>query len=377
VTPRPHFAFFSTVHPHPWAPSKGTFNQVLLDGMAEHATVTAIIPVPWTERLGRPTHPANSYDVRFPTFRFVPRLAPLALATQLEWSVKGTLQQMVRPDAILSYWSDPDGTVAVRWAKEINRPAAILAGGSDVMLLASSGRRRVRILRTLAAADHVFTIGRRIREVLLEAGIPPERTSVFARGVDRRHFVPGDRSTARGALNLPQDRPILLWVGRMVDVKGLDVLLNALSDPAVQQVNPLLLLAGDGPERASLVALARHLGVDRSVRFLGRTAHAVLPTLYRAADLTVLSSRSEGVPNVLLESLACGTPFVGSDVGSIRDLTERPEAVLAPPDRPDLLARLIATRLPVGWVRSEWVDVPDSREASEWMASELARLAGR
>jgi len=374
VTARLRVAFLSTVHPHPWAPTKGTFNRVLLEGLARHVDLHAIVPVPWTERRASRVAVTTSYPLHTPTWWYLPRVAPLALAGAMHRSLHTTLRDIPPPDVVLSYWADPDGTVAVRWAEALGRPAAVLVGGSDAMLLAAAGPRRTRILDTLHRADRVFTIGRRIREVLITAGITPERLEVFARGVDRSRFHPGDRSMARVKLHLPTDRPILLWVGRMVPVKGLDVLLVAMADPSLAAHRPLLVLVGDGPERARLMELASTLKLSEQVRWVGRVGHDDLPDWYRAADLQVLASHSEGVPNVLLEGLACGTPFVATDVGSVADLAPVPDTMLVPPDdAPALSARIawtLSQRAPVGLT-----PVPDADEVAAALATGLVELA--
>jgi glycosyltransferase involved in cell wall biosynthesis len=220
----------------------------------------------------------------------------------------------------------------------------------------------------------VFTIGRRIREVLIAAGLPAERLEVFERGVDRSRFLPGDQAEARTRLQLPPGRPILLWVGRMVPVKGLDVLMAAMADPSLATIRPLLVLVGDGPERARLMARAASLGLADQVRWVGRVAHADLPDWYRAADLQVLASHSEGVPNVLLEGLACGTSFVATDVGSVSDLAPDPDGMLVPPGDSSALAAGIARSLtqpaPLG-LRP----VPDADETAATLGRRLADLA--
>src|SRR5690606_34908907 len=97
---------------------------------------------------------------------------------------------------------------------------------------------------------------------------------------------------ARNALKLPPGRPLLLWVGRMVPVKGLDVLLRAMASPEVLQSDVLLALVGDGPLRRRLERLASRLGIADRVIFAGAVDHAALPEWYAAADRLVLPSRS-------------------------------------------------------------------------------------
>lgn len=137
-------------------------------------------------------------------------------------------------------------------------------------------------------------------------------------GVDTRRYHPiGDIAS----------RDYLLFVGRLVPYKGLDVLIRALAR------NPLplpLYIAGDGPLRKKLEALAHHLDAD--VQFLGRVPDDRLPSLYQHAALTVLPSvnRQEAFGITLVESMACGTPVVASDLPGVRDVAAR-GGLLAPP----------------------------------------------
>ena len=103
-----------------------------------------------------------------------------------------------------------------------------------------------------------------------------------------------------------------------------------------------LYLVGDGPLRRDLVAQAESHGLSKHVTFVGPKLHNELPDWYRAADLTVLPSRSEGLPNVLRESLACGTPFVASNVGGISEIGDPSCCLLVRPEDPTSLADAIA-----------------------------------
>ncbi len=133
-----------------------------------------------------------------------------------------------------------------------------------------------------------------------------------------------------------------MWVGRLVPVKGLDTLLRA---QAMRERGLTPLCAGRRwSERASALEalLARQrIGLGSNIRWLGAVPHDALPDWFRAADVTVLPSLSEGVPNVLLESIACGTPFVASRVGSIPEIADDACDRLVPPGQPEALAAAI------------------------------------
>ena len=106
-----------------------------------------------------------------------------------------------------------------------------------------------------------------------------------------------------------------------------------------------LFLIGDGPLRQQLEQLAARLGIADSVVFVGSRSQECLPDWYRAADLTVLSSWSEGMPNVLRESLACGTPFVSTKVGGIQEIEGVPAECLVPPGESAAMAAAICAAL--------------------------------
>lgn len=337
----------------------------MVEGLQEFRPVRVVAPVPWTEHRPHRAGLHLPYPAAFPTFWFVPRVAPMALARSLLWSTQSTRDRIVHDfggGPVLAYWTDPDGTVAVEWADEIGQPSVVIVGGSDLLLLARSPRRKARMARTLGRANHVLAIGSQLAERVTDLGIPAERVSVLRRGVDRKRFAPGDRHTARAALGLPTDRPILLWVGRMVPVKGLEVLLEALGHPTLRSMRPLLVLVGDGPLRADIARRGARLLARDDLRMIGTVSHDMLPVWYRSADLTVLTSHSEGVPNVLLESLASGTGFVATDVGSVREITSNPERDLVPPGHAATLALRISERLNAPSEVTE--QVPDTAEST-------------
>ncbi|HET9065637.1 MAG TPA: glycosyltransferase [Gemmatimonadales bacterium] len=370
MTDPTRIGFLSTVHPHPWAPTKGVFNQGLLTSLSgAGARVAAVVPVPWTERRGPAARLEPGYEAYYPLWLYLPRIAPLRLADQMQLCTRVTRKRLWRPDVVLSYWTDPDGTVASRWAATIGVPFVQMVGGSDALVLGTHPARRERMIRTLRVADRILTIGPGLRDTLEDWGLDTGKISVFQRGVDRTIFFPAPQAEARERLGLPSDRPILAWAGRLVDVKGIDVLLSALQDPALLRLRPLVVLLGEGPRRSSLEATAQTSLPSDTVRFVGRVPHGALPDWYRAADLMVLPSHSEGVPNVLLEAMACGTGFVASAVGGIPELAGESTSELVPPGDSIALAETLVRRLTAGTIAVR--PVPDRRETASGLLEVL------
>jgi D-inositol-3-phosphate glycosyltransferase len=156
-------------------------------------------------------------------------------------------------------------------------------------------------------------------------GNPQGRIEIVAPGVEHAFFAPGDRGGARRALDLPAG-PLLLFVGRLQPLKGLDVAVRALAE--LRRPDALLLVVGGasglegGSEVARIMSLIDQLGVRDQVRFVEPQPHHILSTYYRAADVVVVPSRSESFGLVALEAAACGTPVVASAVGGLLTLVD-------------------------------------------------------
>ncbi len=181
--------------------------------------------------------------------------------------------------------------------------------------------------------------------VVANYGVERDRVIVIPPGVDLDHFTPG-RAAARRRLSLPDDGQIVFTVRRLVARMGLDVLLDAWASMD-HRPGRTLLIAGEGPERAALEARIDDLGVSGSVRLVGRISEQDLADHYRAADLSVVPTVAlEGFGLVALESLACGTPPVVTDVGGLPDVVRRlDETLIVAPRDPAALAARLATAL--------------------------------
>lgn len=342
--------FVSLTYPTPWQPTAGSFNRAMVEALARDHQVIVVAPVPWTQRLRKPQQPvsaasAGGIEVHHPTYFYPPGMLRTHYGRFLWASCRKTLLRVAAsfsPDAYLGYWTHPDGDAALRIARRTGRPCTVIAGGSDVLVLGRQYARRREMRRVLQSADAVLTVGDSLRKSVVDLGVPSERVFSFRRGVDATLFNPGESGAARARLGLAADVKAVLWVGRMVPVKGLDVLLDAWSQLADGAAR--LWLVGAGPLEPSLRRRADRLCLGARVTFAGARPQSSLQDWYRAADLTVLPSLSEGMPNVLLESLACGRPFVASDVGGVRELAAAGGALVRPNDA-SALAEAIAKEL--------------------------------
>lgn len=181
---------------------------------------------------------------------------------------------------------------------------------------------RVRLAAARQQADAFVCISRAIHDELRGIGVPESRLWDIANGVDMQRFQPAtaeQRAALRQQLGLPGG-PLVLFTGRLVHEKGIDVLLRAW--PAVLRHVPdaHVALVGAGEQRPQLEALARAQGIASQVVFAGGSDD-VAPFL-RAADAFVLPSYAEGLPVALLEAMACGLPCVGTAIDGTRNVIE-------------------------------------------------------
>jgi len=178
------------------------------------------------------------------------------------------------------------------------------------------------LARLAASSDAFVATTEEIAAALQGEGVPREKIVRLPNFVDTSRFHPLPPAE-REALRAEQGwtgRSVALCAGRLAERKNVDLLLRAFATAKdeLSEQRPLLAIAGDGPERERLLALRDELGLADDVAFLGFERR--IERLYQAADLLVIASRVEGLPNALLEGMACGLPVLATRLGGARDV---------------------------------------------------------
>lgn len=177
-------------------------------------------------------------------------------------------------------------------------------------------------------------------------GDPPGKVEIVAPGVEHAFFTPGDRRGARHALGMT-DGPVLLFVGRIQPLKGVDVAVRSLAALGRRDANLYVVGGASGAQGDSEVtrvrSLVEELGLGEQVHFVAPQPHHILSTYYRAADAVWVPSRSESFGLVALEAAACGIPVVANAVGGLLSLVDHGETGYLVTDRdPEQFARYTA-----------------------------------
>jgi glycosyltransferase involved in cell wall biosynthesis len=308
--------------------------------------------------------------VEHPRYFLPPKVGMHIAPDMLVLAAKPCIARMIDEgydfNLIDAHYFYPDGVAATRLGKYFNKPVVITARGSDITLLPHYPTPRKKILKAACEAKGVITVCNALKEELMRLGVAAKKIVSLRNGVDLTLFQPIERESARQALGLSQFT--LLTVGHLVPVKGHELIIRAL----VMLTDMRLLIAGDGVLRQTLENLAIELKVADRVQFLGAVRQDQLKTYYGAADIMVLASEREGWANVLLESMACGTPVVASKVWGTPEVVAAPEAGLLMSDRtPEALVSAI--RL----LQSQYPDRAATRRYAEnfsWDATTAGQL---
>lgn len=286
-----------------------------------------LAPVPWFPLKGKqwgrygvlaavPAHEQRyGVEVLHSRYPVIPKIG-MSVAPHL---MAGVMTPVVRRllaesdfDLIDAHYLYPDGVAAATVGARIGKPVVMTARGSDVNLIADYREPRRLILRAARDARALVTVSRALKDRLVAIGVPDERITVLRNGVDLSLFRPLDDRRSLVADN----QLSLLSIGHLIEGKGHHYAIAALA----LLKNAHLTIVGAGPWRERLKRLAAESGVAQRVVFAGRVPYEELPRLYNAADILVLATRSEGMPNVVLEALACGTPVVVTPVGGAPEL---------------------------------------------------------
>lgn len=329
-----------------------------LAALARIADIRAFVPnarYPWwrkprSYRYAAPPEGGAQIDgvaaqfVTYPTLPLVGRaLNGYAVARALEAPIAE-----FAPDLVLAYWLYPDAFGAAIVANRLGLPFVAGARGSDVR-----ARDRLTLAltrRALARADRVLTVSDDLRRLTVERlGVPAERVTTAPNGCDTSLFKLGSRGAARNALGLPLEGRCVLFVGRIVEAKGVRELCAAWLPLARRDPTLHLALVGDGPLREEARRGAAAAGVDARVHLPGVQDAATVSRWMRASDVVCLPSHTEGYPNVLVEALACGRPVVATPVGGILEIVTHENGILAPVGDIDALGAALDAALAKRW----------------------------
>ena len=379
------FLVLTAAYPSPAEPGRAVaienLNRALIEGSGADVSLTVVAPrVHRSDPLSEVRAGIEVRRFSYPSGGKRLKEGPAPMLFTLGCYVLSGLWDVLRMarrgdyDAVLCHWVLPCGPIAWLSSFILEKPVFLFAHGSDLNRYAvrSPALRQIAGL-SLAKAEGVFVVSEELRDVVESyyPGVAP-RTEVVPMGIGGQ-FQPGDRQVAREGLDLGEGMAVL-FAGDLSEEKGIRDLLEARKQVLEQGVDFRIFFAGSGP-------LEDEISGVEGCRLLGSLSQEDLASWYRAADLLVLPSHSEGTPLVVMEALSCGTPVLATRVGGVPGLIEPGlTGELVDPEQPGELAGklvdLLASPAVLDGMRKAILEKNFDFSASRCAERVNARLAG-
>jgi teichuronic acid biosynthesis glycosyltransferase TuaC len=257
-----------------------------------------------------------------------------------------------RPDLVIGYNVYPEGFGAFAAARDLRIPVVIGALGSDVLRVPDYFVGRLTA-QTIRKASFVVTVSDELRERAIRCGIPPAKCRTIHNGCDFNIFRPASRTAARLELSIDPGAEVVVFIGRLVPLKGLRELLEAAAILSASRPRLCVVCIGEGPMDRELLRRASQPDLKGHVQFVGCANPHEIARWLAVSNVFCLPSHSEGCPNVVIEAISCGRPVVASNVGGIPELLNSRSGILVPPGCARQLAHSLSRALDHPWDEEE------------------------
>lgn len=367
---------FTSLFPNSLAPNFGIFVQQRISHLAGRGNqVQVVAPVPYVPKVLRGTpagHVASlpqvetigGLTVHHPRYALLPKISMPLHGLLMYLGCRSTVRRLhveYQFDCIDAHYVFPDGVAAVLIGRWLGIPVTLTARGSDIHTFPSFATIRPQIRWALRNAAGVTAVSGSLAKRMLALEPSLDIGAVVGNGVDCERFFPENQLAARRKLGLSERERVVLSVAALKHIKGPDLLVQAAALLQKSTPNCRIIVAGKGPELMALQRLASRLDCAGSITFVGEIDNRQLRHYYTAADVSCLPSRNEGWPNVILESLACGTPVVATRVGSVPDVLNSPELGIIVEPTVEAIHSGLRTALARSWHPEELVAYASTR----------------
>jgi len=234
------------------------------------------------------------------------------------WAIKKYLSGVAKENTLVhATWLFPEGDLANIIHKKFKIPFLVTLMGSDVHYINKNTRKWRKAKSIIQNASMITSVSQALYESLEKKGIlvPFEKRIITHTIYEFENFIIKDRNQIKSLLGLEKDTKIIFYAGTLRKIKNIDVLIEAFSLLIKTESNTILLIAGTGEEEGKLKSQILKNNLFNSVKLLGGLNSKEIINYYNAANIFCIPSQNEGTPNVVIESLLCGTAVVASKVG--------------------------------------------------------------
>jgi glycosyltransferase involved in cell wall biosynthesis len=332
----------TNLYPVPWAPNRATFNKQQFGLIAQKRPIKIIIMLPWLEWIKHRSQCTKSNEIKYCPYFYIPkfgrRLVPLFQVASLLFYLPWIKRQ--QPSSLLASWAFPDAVATSMLNKFLKIPFFVKVHGTDVNENIKHSARSRLMKKWLNKASAIFCASQALANGLQSIGIEKTKLSVNYNGVDPKVFYPPIKK---------QNQQHFVFVGNLITTKGLNELIEAFLQTKVKFPNIQLDILGDGPLKGTLVDKISEHKLAVNLRLLGSVPLTTVALYIRNANILVLPSYREGVPNVLLESFASGTPIISTKVGGIPEVVNSSVGLLVDAKSVTQLSQAMEKAISMPW----------------------------
>lgn len=352
----------SHMFPNNQQPCYGVFVKERLKHIAKYVDLTIVAPVPYfpLSSLVKKYHGTDKIafkeqndklTVWHPRFFIIPKYFKWLDGYTYFYFLKNFFKRKImksNADILDFHWVYPDAFAGIRWAKKYGKKIIITVRGNESICYFENSLRKKMLIKTLRKADHVISVSNDLKQKIVnEYGVLEHNVTTVGNGIDKEKFYFINKEKAKKQCGLTKKGKYIISLCRLSHEKGLNYLLEAFS--RLTEENVFLIIVGDGPLRDELRIMADKLEIADKVKFVGEIKHEDARKWYNAADIYCLPSLWEGCPNTIIESIACGTPVVSTNVGGIPDLVNNDSGVLVPAGNVEALRNALVEALSKKW----------------------------
>lgn len=332
----------TNLYPVPWGPNRASFNKQQFDLLNETLSLKIIILLPWKEWLTYRGECQSLSDIKYCPYFYIPkfgrRLVPAFQCFSLLFFLPWIKRQ--RFSGILASWGFPDAVAVSMLNKFLGLPFFAKVHGTDVNENSQFPARSRLMKKWLNKAKTIFCASQALADILEREGVRKQKLSVNYNGVNPSMFYP---------IQEKPHRQHFIFVGSLIATKGCNELLSAFILAKQKCPEMELDIVGEGPMKSILAEKIHQHGLADCVRLRGSVPLPKVAEYIRQANVLVLPSYREGVPNVLLESFASGTPVISTKVGGIPEVVNSDVGLLIDVANELQLAHAMEESLNTAW----------------------------
>lgn len=333
----------------PFHSNRAPYNEQLFLSLKSNFDIRIIRPISWTDIYHSSVQiPKQDYyrsewngiPVFYPTYYFLPRIALSTNGRMYYYSIQKSFKTInTIPDIFYTTWAYPDAYATMLLAQKYNKKYIVRVHGSDINDLAYRNNIKSKVKRVLNNASAIISPSVALKEKMIELDISKDKIHVICSGIDKNKFYFQERILCEKQLSLKPGRKRILYIGNFKKAKGVFDLLKASKLLKDELKKFEVLFIGKGEALSLMKQYINVQELEDNIQIIGPVDHDQLNIWINSSDCVCLPSYAEGLPNVLLEALACKTNIVATDVGGIPEIIKNANNYMVEPGNIEQLKR--------------------------------------